>query len=1385
MKRIFIHILMYAVVLMTAGCVENVLDQSAPDDMQEANEITASLESAPTKTVLGAVSPGIYKPLWDAGDEIGVMIDGAGTPEQYTLSGGVGTSVGKFVGIGKGDTYVAYYPYSGVKSLSGKSLKVNLPSEQSYSPDSFGSGAYPMIAVSQSENMEFLNLGSVLKVSLTGNTEVGSIVFKANSTLVKVSGEATVKTDFTSVPSMSMSSLASGEVVLQCGGVALDPVEAVDFHIVVPAQTYKGGFTLRIMGPEGKMEVSVKEDIVMERSQLRAVPAFAFEPESLVKPSTTLQGRGTDTDPFLIGSLADLLLLRDMSNIEGGSINGVAVETAFFRQTADISLAQVCGKNVGNWRPIADYARTETVLKGCYDGDSHVISDLYIKSENSYQGLFGGHDGVIRDLKVSGTVAGSDHVGLLAGLVDAMEGIIAEGDVTGKNYVGGIAGEAYSAWSCASGVEVSGDNSVGGIAGLINLILADSSSNAEVNGESYVGGIAGNQNYGLVFNNVNYGNVNGDDTVGGITGFSRQSGKIYNNLNYGDISGNINVGGITGLCSIESVMDDPTTVANCINLGTVSSDNPESAGSICGYNECSVINNYWLYDPDKGLGMEIGVNDADGAFSDSYPLTESLLKGESSTVPFYVSGDDSYYEIADALTAWAADNSGDALWMSMILNGWRYSASTGYPELTDEAAVKPDGGLGLEPVFEIKPSRVEVGSYTSSFKVEVRTNMVYSVSSMPEWITEKNVKKAATGFIHTFEAVRNTESVSREGTIVFCNEKQNCVPVTVVQDEAGVIGDEWMTKDFFHRSLAMRFTADWCGYCPIMATTIEMAKAAMPDKIEAVSMHGSGGLGFSSASVFETRFDIEGYPSLIVDSRALVQNYESSYAKELIGKVINETEDAYPAKTGIAFTSSLEGSQLDVDVSLFVKEAGDYKVTVLLLEDEITGYQNGQGDAYEHNDVVRLALSDVAGDPVSVDADNTVMTLSFTGTVPAVCNLSNLRVLVYVEKPYGSQSVVKGVRDAVYGSYGDTYVDNCRSEKVGVEALLQYADDPDLGKLYESSDFSEDGKVVTLQTASVGNGIDVVLMGDAFTDRLIADGTYDDMMNVIYSNFFKVEPYKTFKNMFNVYYVKVVSKNDVYGGETALEGEFGEGTHVGGNDQTCFEYALKAITDDRMDDAMIIVAMNSDAYAGTCYMYYPSSDSGTYGSGTSVSYFPRGGDEETFAQLLHHEANGHGFSKLADEYAYEDMGTVPTQEVTDTKTQQTNIGWWKNVDFTSDVSAVRWSYFINDTRYTNEHLGCYEGGMTYWTGVWRPTENSIMRHNTGGFNAPSREAIYYRIHKLAYGSSWEYDYEEFVEYDAVNRSAAATAARSRQTNYVEQPFVPTAPPVVMKKSWRD
>ncbi|MBQ6938322.1 MAG: leucine-rich repeat protein, partial [Muribaculaceae bacterium] len=422
-------------------------------------------------------------------------------------------------------------------------------------------------------------------------------------------------------------------------------------------------------------------------------------------------------------------------------------------------------------------------------------------------------------------------------------------------------------------------------------------------------------------------------------------------------------------------------------------------------------------------------------------------------------------------------------------------------------------------------------------------------------------------------------------------------------------------------------------------------------------------------------------------------------------------------------------------------------------------------------------------------------TITYSARTTRLCNDAFFTGYNVLEDVYLRASIPPSIYQC-----GDFVVDNNVSIYVPEESLQVYLNSynwipyreyikgykyTDLPKpdYYTSTDYSQDGVITTLQTATKGNGIDIVLMGDAYSDRQIADGTYRTDMEYIYNNLFTEEPYKSFKDYFNVHYVNVVSATEGYEyGYTALSGFFGDGTLVGGDDNAVFNYALNAISENDMNEALLIVAMNSDAYAGTCYMYYPDNYKG-YGNGVSVAYFPHGGDETTFAQLLHHEACGHGFAKLADEYAYEYMGTIPSDYASQTLTQQESWGWWKNVDFTNDLSQIRWSCFLNDSRYQYDGLGAYEGGLTYWSGVWRPTENSIMRYNTGGFNAPSREAIYYRIHKLAYGDSWQYDYEEFVEWDARNRKAEADMSRAPYRAPAN--FKHTAPPVVINKSWRD
>ena len=315
----------------------------------------------------------------------------------------------------------------------------------------------------------------------------------------------------------------------------------------------------------------------------------------------------------------------------------------------------------------------------------------------------------------------------------------------------------------------------------------------------------------------------------------------------------------------------------------------------------------------------------------------------------------------------------------------------------------------------------------------------------------------------------------------------------------------------------------------------------------------------------------------------------------------------------------------------------------------------------------------------------------------------------------------------------------------------EYKDLPE-PDFYLSSDYSKEGEVTVYQKASEGNGIDIVFMGDAYSDRQVANGMYRRDMEACVEQFFAVEPFKSFRKLFNIYFVTTVSATEGYErGGRSLGTYFGNVTFMGGNNDKCFELARKAVKDDkRMDEVLVLVCGNQDLSGivylnGSCTFYEPQTWTGRdYACGPAVTYFTK--QDESFERtgdVLRHEAGGHGFAKLADEYHY--SGTVSSSDKDLIKARSAHM-WYSNVDITSDRAKVKWAKFLADDRYKDE-VGMYEGGFTYQYGVWRPSENSIMNDNRGGFNAPSRYTIWYRIHKLAYGNSWNGTFEDFVAFD--------------------------------------
>lgn len=333
-----------------------------------------------------------------------------------------------------------------------------------------------------------------------------------------------------------------------------------------------------------------------------------------------------------------------------------------------------------------------------------------------------------------------------------------------------------------------------------------------------------------------------------------------------------------------------------------------------------------------------------------------------------------------------------------------------------------------------------------------------------------------------------------------------------------------------------------------------------------------------------------------------------------------------------------------------------------------------------------------------------------------------------------------------------------------------------------SSDFSANKKVTVLQAHTQGNGIPVVIMGDGFLDKDIASGYYQTVMEKAMENFFTEEPFRSLRDYFDVWMVYAVSLNNCFedGYSTAFNSwlEGNGSTLIEGNNETVMEYAQAvpelAANPELYEETISIVVLNTTEYAGTCHFRFTN----TAGEivNFAVCYCPtiNSLDDDMFRRVLCHEAGGHGFAKLMDEYSYQEMGAIPPSAIADYQLMQ-QMGWASNVDFTSVHSEVLWNRFLADARYQGadaygERLGVYTGACTYWSGAYRPTNDSMMRNNQHGFNAPSREAIYKRIMKLAYGDAWTYDYEEFVAFDQMHLPQPASQAQTKATDRTIRPF---------------
>jgi hypothetical protein len=311
-----------------------------------------------------------------------------------------------------------------------------------------------------------------------------------------------------------------------------------------------------------------------------------------------------------------------------------------------------------------------------------------------------------------------------------------------------------------------------------------------------------------------------------------------------------------------------------------------------------------------------------------------------------------------------------------------------------------------------------------------------------------------------------------------------------------------------------------------------------------------------------------------------------------------------------------------------------------------------------------------------------------------------------------------------------------------------------------------DGECITVQNATVGNGVNVVFMGDGFTLADIAAGTYDNAMNTAITHFFGIEPYTTYRNYFNVHIVYVYSSESGISDisttrNTALKVKYEEAppsTYMSADDNACFGYADNAPVAS-LSTTLIVVVANSTRYGGTTSIW---------SSGHAIAICPisSNGYPYDFRGVVQHEAGGHGFGGCADEYVTK-SGYI-TQEEKNTLAQWQGFGFFDNVSVTNNLSEIRWKHFIGLANYS--YVGAWEGAYYYPLGVWRPEQSSCMINNIKYYNAPSREMVVKRIMSRA---GMTYSFDDFKAKDVMQLEAAtkSTALKPDPAKILHSPVL--------------
>lgn len=285
------------------------------------------------------------------------------------------------------------------------------------------------------------------------------------------------------------------------------------------------------------------------------------------------------------------------------------------------------------------------------------------------------------------------------------------------------------------------------------------------------------------------------------------------------------------------------------------------------------------------------------------------------------------------------------------------------------------------------------------------------------------------GNILKINVLPNEESGKRSATVsILHSDKRELGSIAVTQSyiaENEKLENSVSSKQTFYPM----FTATWCPFSPDMdRTLVEIQKRwdypILPMRIHVKNSELYNPLSVELSELYNNSTTPTGYFENFFEVNNMADgNVSVDYFWNLILSKTALGSGYTGLCSSIGCKAAMSDWIIDAEVSIKPVESGRYRLLAFILEDNIIRPQMSKNDGeipnYCHDGVLVGALTSMKGQELELTSSKKI--ISMTGSVPSTVNLSELRLLVVLE------------RNVAYLNYSDEcwYVDNCLSVSLG------------------------------------------------------------------------------------------------------------------------------------------------------------------------------------------------------------------------------------------------------------------------------------------------------------------------------------------------------------------